>query len=220
MLPTTTRSTTSRLGRGNWGNPAGPALHRGKRSDRPAGPCRGLPDPGCPAVPYSLSPSLSGMILPRGLPKPSPIAVPGWPGTAVGSVYPPVQPDRAGPASYCHGRGELSACPVGSTAVIEPPRPRGPLDLPGGLWGSTHSSGSLFGAACLAGRHCRRKRLPARATRQSRARFLLPRAGRRGGRLPAPGRPLNRSSRHAPIAFTLIWQLFIWPIPDFVSTPL
>ena len=99
-------------------------------------------------------------------------------GTAVGSVYPPVQPGRAGPASYCHGRGELSACPVGSTAVIEPPRPRGPLDLPGGLWGSTHSSGSLFGAACLAGRHCRRKRLPARATRQSRARFILPRTGR------------------------------------------
>jgi len=38
-------------------------------------------------------------------------------GTAVGSVYPPVQPGRAGPAFYCHGRDDLSACPVGSTAV-------------------------------------------------------------------------------------------------------
>ena len=170
---------------------------------------------------------------------------------AVGSVYPPVQPGRAGPASYCHGRDDLSACPVGSTAVHQPPRPRWPLDRypvgmgvrpklrfprrssvpgwqalpseaftrpcnpaePGPLhtatggticrrarlaappftshrgpagpsigtrwgWGSDPSSGSLDGAACPAARHCRRKRLPARATRQSRARFLLPRAGR------------------------------------------
>jgi len=45
--------------------------------------------------------------------------------SAVGSLNPPVQPDRAGPASYCHGRDGLSACPVGSTAVHQPPRTRG-----------------------------------------------------------------------------------------------
>ena len=239
-------------------------------------------------------------------------------GTAVGSVYPPVQPGRAGPAFYCHGRDDLPS--EAFTRPCNPAEPgplhtatdgticrrarlaappftshRGPAGPSIGTrwgWGSDPSSGSLDGAACpgwqalpseaftrpcnpaepgplstaTGGTICRRARLaaPPFTSRRGpagpsiypvgsgvRPKLRFPRrssvpgwqalpseaftrpcnpaepgplptatGGTSGGRLPAPGRPLNRSSRHAPIAFTLIWQLFIWPIPDFVSTPL
>ena len=145
-------------------------------------------------------------------------------GTAVGSVYPPVQPGRAGPAFYCHGRDDLPS--EAFTRPCNPAEPgplhtatdgticrrarlaappftshRGPAGPSIGTrwgWGSDPSSGSLDGAACQAGRHCRRKRLPARATRQSRARFILPRAGRFVG---VPGWQHRRSlATEAPLA--------------------
>ena len=125
-------------------------------------------------------------------------SVPGWQALPSEAFTRPCNPAEPGPlhtatdGTICR-RARLAAPPFTSHRG-----PAGPSIGTRWGWGSDPSSGSLDGAACPAGRHCRRKRLPARATRQSRARFLLPRAGRFVG---VPGWQHRRSlATEAPLA--------------------